>query len=874
MSSPSTVPGFAQRADVFLSYARSDLDAARALVSALAAQDIEVALDVTHLMPGEEYAKRLDDLLLASAKVVFFATPASLSSPACKHELELAAKYAKPVLPVLVQGVGKIDLPQALHEVQYLRLGSSDLAPRLAAAIRTDLAWERRHAEYEQLAARGPNATIMQRAAVQEAQDWLAARPANATPISHPVRDLITRSRKRLQRRSRYLLAGLTTAAAAMAVLAIGLFFQWQEAQEQTAQAQSSLGLLFAGEAERLASEFQTDAALLTLLEASEMVAPEETPRIEAVFARMLSRAESERRYTIPGDSFAFEHENTLYYQSPSEGGLWRIAPQTGPVRVSDWPGRLLYTAPVAPVDGFSMIAATERDGGMHVAYIDPTTGQWGAHVGFELPQNDSSANPPIDIGPDGIGVVEVAHNDLPLYYVFDVGRALVSAVDPEEIPGLVSASPRPTLSVDAQARSRIRLYFRDSDTAWPQWPQERFFTLDPDGALTLDPVSRQADSEHRQISDCLARGLFPGDLIAASHEMLALSQSEEAYLYAEPGSSTPPSGHCLMLGDSLIFVGTSHISSGSSTTLTVLERSPYDQTLSMDFELVDFSGEHFRPSLLRMDSGQRALTAINLNEVQVVQSPSEYNRLGDFEPRRFQFPYRVEHAILSPRAELIVLEMQPYTAVLPELRVTVLAPELILEQTDLRANEYDETRHQAVLGAEGPELRFVDGGLLFPLPANFGEFTPLAVLPDPDPNQPVVFASLNHRAVDRYWRDQTGEWQRELLFVAPSFIVTLTMHPNGDLLIVGMSHGGGDVEASVWSLADRREVMSLGETYKWMNFRVEGDGSLVFAQTGAAATSIALNEGRVRATASLSERCQPAEPGVWRTSPCWPGHL
>lgn len=218
MKQPANKAATLQCADVFLSYSRVDLVPAKALARALSDQGIEVAMDIHNLVPGEEFAERLDALLIGSAKVVFFATPNSIESSPCLRELELAETFAKPILPVLASGVRKDDLPESLREIQYLRQDVPDFITQLAWAVQIDLGWERQHTEYEQRAARGRSEVIADRAGIDAAQTWLANRPVGASPISAPVRALIDRSRARLRRRSRSILA-----AAFVSLAAIGL---------------------------------------------------------------------------------------------------------------------------------------------------------------------------------------------------------------------------------------------------------------------------------------------------------------------------------------------------------------------------------------------------------------------------------------------------------------------------------------------------------------------------------------------------------------------------------------------------------------------------------------------------------------------------
>ncbi|MDD9709832.1 hypothetical protein PVW53_21605, partial [Seohaeicola sp. SP36] len=745
-------------------------------------------------------------------------------------------------------------------------------------AIRVDLDWERQHAEYERQATRGKGEVITHRRAVQQAQDWLAARPANATPVSEPVRNLIARSQKRLVRGQQALLAVLTTVALIMAGLLTGLFFQTRATDKQriiaegsAIQARQSLGLFYAGEAERLAGEFQTDAALLTLLEASEMAAFEDRPRIEAVFARILSRAEAERRFTIPGDSIAFEHANTLYYQVPSDGGLWRLDPQVGPIRIADWPGELLHTVEVAPQENFDIIAATRTDAGLVLAYVDPISGRQGLRLDIPIATQEWPQYIDIDIGPDGVGVVTVYpdYNSMPSdawvregtldqYFAVDIGGGHSAAVDPE-----VNSNPR--LRVDADGGSHIL-----------GWPGPRPLRFDSSGALRQDYSKLVGDPGLAPHIDCLARGLYPTDLIKVATQMLAFGDDMDG-IYAEGGYSTPPTGHCLSVGGSLVFVGTFGTSRGGTTNMKFLSEAS-DGSLKPVRETLKLYSGHFRPSILQLDDGRVALTALDLNNILLFEATDDYDSLGTVDPTSFQFPYRVGYAILSSSGHLVALERNDLATPLSDLRVTVLNPDFVLSEPEGAESGYldpDEPHYTIVTTDTGLALHRNDGGHALDLPSFMRSemaFTELTSAGAADVASLLV--SVDSRAVERITLHEHGGWSRELLFVAPHLIQTLTLHPDNNLLIVGMYLGGGDVEARVWSLADRREVAFLGEADRWMNFRIEEDGSVSLIQTGAVATSIALEDGQLRAEESLAMACRPEVPGEWHTSPCWPSHL
>ena len=328
-------PAATTRPDVFLSYAREDIAIARDIVAALDARGIEVSLDLTHIAPGEDYPSRLDDLLRSSAKVVFLATRDSLISAACAHERALARASGIPVLPVLVPDLPGSALPADLRQINYLRMADgparADTLARLAGAVMTDLPWERARAEYGRMAARSPAAILRGRADVAEAEEWLIRRPRTAVAVADDIREMILHSRRHLTRLAR-------AAVALLALVTLSLGALAATALDRSQRLGRLNGTLLAAEAERLAGELRTDAALLVMLEATDRAGPDSAGRIGAAFARVLDRPERERRFVIPGDATILERDNALYYRTGTQDELFRLDLELGPVRADVLP--------------------------------------------------------------------------------------------------------------------------------------------------------------------------------------------------------------------------------------------------------------------------------------------------------------------------------------------------------------------------------------------------------------------------------------------------------------------------------------------------------------------------------------------------------
>jgi hypothetical protein len=86
-------------ADAFLSYSRKDKAFAVALRERLEAAGFEILLDVEDILPSEDWARRLVDMIAAADHVVFPISPDSCQSRVCSIEIETALDLSKSIIP-------------------------------------------------------------------------------------------------------------------------------------------------------------------------------------------------------------------------------------------------------------------------------------------------------------------------------------------------------------------------------------------------------------------------------------------------------------------------------------------------------------------------------------------------------------------------------------------------------------------------------------------------------------------------------------------------------------------------------------------------------------------------------------------------------
>ena len=87
---------------VFISYARSDCNAfAEELLAGLEAAGFDAFLDRHDISGGEVWEARLRNLIQQADTVVYVLSPASVVSPRCGWEIDLADALSKRIIPVV-----------------------------------------------------------------------------------------------------------------------------------------------------------------------------------------------------------------------------------------------------------------------------------------------------------------------------------------------------------------------------------------------------------------------------------------------------------------------------------------------------------------------------------------------------------------------------------------------------------------------------------------------------------------------------------------------------------------------------------------------------------------------------------------------------
>jgi TPR repeat protein len=237
---------------VFISYSRDDLDFADQLDAALNACGFECIIDRHGISGGEDWKRRLGNLIREADTVVFVLSPTSARSEICAWEVEEATRLSKRILPVNCRPLEGASPPPRLRERNYIFFHADPKAApgagfgtglaSLIAALNTDFDWLREHTRYLQRASewdRGgrPANRLLSGNDIAEAKAWAARRPKSAPEPTALHLDFIRASEEEAEARSSAQRKQLEAMAAAQAEREKALHAA-EEALEQAAEAQ------------------------------------------------------------------------------------------------------------------------------------------------------------------------------------------------------------------------------------------------------------------------------------------------------------------------------------------------------------------------------------------------------------------------------------------------------------------------------------------------------------------------------------------------------------------------------------------------------------------------------------------------------------
>ena len=239
-------------AKVFISYSRRDLEFADRIDAALKERGFNTLIDRSEIYALEDWWKRIEALIAQADTIVFILSPDAVASEVCQSEVRFADSLNKRLAPIVWRRVEDSRVPTELARLNFIFFDDEaqfDASlDRLAEALHTDIEWVRKHTEFGEHARRwmvagrpGPRGLLLRPPALDEAERWIASRPANAPLPTEAAQAFITMSRQAHTRRRNILSASL----AAGLFVALGLAglagWQWRVASFQRQRAEHSL---------------------------------------------------------------------------------------------------------------------------------------------------------------------------------------------------------------------------------------------------------------------------------------------------------------------------------------------------------------------------------------------------------------------------------------------------------------------------------------------------------------------------------------------------------------------------------------------------------------------------------------------------------
>ncbi len=311
-----------KKTKVFVSYAREDLAFVERLEAALNARGIMPLIDKTEIYAFDEWWKRIETVISQADTFVFVISHDSIASKVCRKEVDFVQSLNKRLAPIVWRRVEDEEVPEALARINYVFFdGETDFdasVNKLADALTTDIEWVRKHTEWGEAARRwaaagrpGPRGLLLRSPVLEEAERWIAARPADAPAPTNETQAFIAESRRAATRRRHILIAG-SAAGLLVATCLSGLaYWQYDRAAERRQSELLAQSRTLASGGTQLIGEGDFGTAALLAIEALSDAATQSSrpyaPEAEFVLSKAHQRMLEARVITdVPARRLAF----------------------------------------------------------------------------------------------------------------------------------------------------------------------------------------------------------------------------------------------------------------------------------------------------------------------------------------------------------------------------------------------------------------------------------------------------------------------------------------------------------------------------------------------------------------------------------------
>jgi hypothetical protein len=176
----------------------------------------DTSIDRHAISGGEEWQRRLGNLIREADTVVFVLSRSSAGSDICAWEVEEALRSGKRIIPTVPQPLDGASPPQHLRDLNYIFFYPEPKSPgsgfgsgltRLVEALNTDLEWLREHTRYLlratewDVGGRAEN-RLLSGNDIAAAKAWAARRPNGAPELTTLQLDFIRTSERASKKKS------------------------------------------------------------------------------------------------------------------------------------------------------------------------------------------------------------------------------------------------------------------------------------------------------------------------------------------------------------------------------------------------------------------------------------------------------------------------------------------------------------------------------------------------------------------------------------------------------------------------------------------------------------------------------------------------
>lgn len=423
---------------LFISYAREDMDFVRRLHEALAARGKEAWVDWEGIPLSADWFAEIGIGIDEADAFVYTISPDSVASDVCARELAHAEKHQKRIVPILRRAAdGDGEVPAAAASRNWIFFDADADADferaldSLVAALDTDLDYVRGHTRWLNASLdwdgkERDRSFLLSGTELREAEEWLSAASGKDPEPTDAQQELVLASRRASVRRQRTVLGAVSVALAVASVLAVVALVQRSSAihEKKTAVARELDA--------QAVGEYDTDPELSVLLaERAARTAP--SGASEEALRSALARSKVRDRLKVGGKyaTALWSPDGTRVLASSTDRALiWR--PESGRRPV------------VLDAPGLSSQVAWSRDG-RRVVTGGSSVRIWDARTGRRIAQARQSrpAGLIVAISPDGRRVASIDVDGVGHVWNASDGRELTRlAGPPDKAVGCLAWSP------------------------------------------------------------------------------------------------------------------------------------------------------------------------------------------------------------------------------------------------------------------------------------------------------------------------------------------------------------------------------------------------------------------------------------------------